>query len=117
MSNAPVKGALFYICGGIHGRNKRNPAGLTKQGPLAEPARELLEQAGYASITPTRASTSQHPQPARRDVLFQRPGDVVVSVRDGSVDFGITGWDVVLEKRARMAILIIHRPWDLVNVP
>jgi ATP phosphoribosyltransferase len=32
-------------------------------------------------------------------VIFQRPGDIVVSVRDGSVDFGITGWDMYSELR------------------
>ena len=33
------------------------------------------------------------------EVIFQRPGDIVVSVRAGSVDFGITGRDIFLEKR------------------
>jgi ATP phosphoribosyltransferase len=32
-------------------------------------------------------------------VLFQRPTDIVTSVRDGSVDFGITGWDVYAERQ------------------
>ena len=33
------------------------------------------------------------------EVIFQRPGDIVISVRDGSVDFGITGSDIYLEKK------------------
>lgn len=42
-------------------------------------------------------------------VIFQRPGDIVVSVRQGSVDFGITGMDVIEEKRgANGDILIMH---------
>jgi ATP phosphoribosyltransferase len=42
-------------------------------------------------------------------VLFQRPGDIVVSVRDGSVDFGITGMDLVAEYRAdERAVLVLH---------
>ncbi len=42
-------------------------------------------------------------------VLFQRPGDIVVSVRQGSVDFGITGTDVIEEKRgANGELLILH---------
>jgi ATP phosphoribosyltransferase len=42
-------------------------------------------------------------------VIFQRPGDIVVSVRQGSVDFGITGMDVIEEKRgANGDILILH---------
>lgn len=31
-------------------------------------------------------------------VMFQRPGDIVVSVQQGSVDFGVTGYDVLAEK-------------------
>jgi ATP phosphoribosyltransferase len=42
-------------------------------------------------------------------VLFQRPGDIVVSVRDGSVDFGITGMDMVAERRGdNGAVLVLH---------
>jgi len=42
-------------------------------------------------------------------VIFQRPGDIVVSVRDGSVDFGITGIDVLEEKRGDNGeILVLH---------
>ncbi|HVN16016.1 MAG TPA: ATP phosphoribosyltransferase, partial [Anaerolineales bacterium] len=39
-------------------------------------------------------------------VIFQRPGDIVVSVRQGSVDFGITGIDVIEEKRGD--VLVLH---------
>jgi ATP phosphoribosyltransferase len=43
-------------------------------------------------------------------VLFQRAGDIVVSVRDGSVDFGMTGWDVVQEAQGENGqILPLHR--------
>ncbi|MBI5950307.1 MAG: ATP phosphoribosyltransferase [Chloroflexi bacterium] len=42
-------------------------------------------------------------------VLFQRPGDIVVSVRDGSVDFGITGIDVLEERRGDNGeIIVLH---------
>ena len=42
-------------------------------------------------------------------VLFQRPGDIVVSVRDGSVEFGITGLDVVHEHKGENGdVLILH---------
>lgn len=33
-------------------------------------------------------------------VMFQRPGDIVASVQQGSVDFGITGADLLAEKSA-----------------
>ena len=42
-------------------------------------------------------------------VLFQRAGDIVVSVRDGSVDFGITGMDMVAERRGDNGeVLVLH---------
>jgi len=42
-------------------------------------------------------------------VLFQRPADIVVSVREGSVDFGVTGFDVVSERRGDDGdVMVIH---------
>jgi ATP phosphoribosyltransferase len=42
-------------------------------------------------------------------VMFQRPGDIVVSVREGSVDFGLAGLDAVEERRGSGDdILILH---------
>jgi ATP phosphoribosyltransferase len=42
-------------------------------------------------------------------VIFQRPGDIVVGVRNGSLDFGITGLDIVLEQMELSdAIVILH---------
>src|SRR3990172_9910884 len=41
--------------------------------------------------------------------MFERPGDIVVSVRDGSVDFGLAGLDAVEERRGDDgAVLILH---------
>jgi ATP phosphoribosyltransferase len=83
---------------------------LPSKGPLAEPARELLDLAGLHVHHPNpRQYQASIPNLPGVTVLFQRPGDVVVSVRDGSVDFGITGWDVVAEKRGESDhILPIH---------
>ena len=42
-------------------------------------------------------------------VLFQRPSDIVISVRQGSVDFGITGIDVLEENRGHNGdIIVLH---------
>src|SRR5512144_2602918 len=83
---------------------------LPSKGPLAEPARALLEQAGLRVNQPNpRQYEADIPGLPGLKVLFQRPGDVVVSVRDGSVDFGITGGDVLAEKRGpNGCILVIH---------
>ena len=42
-------------------------------------------------------------------MIFQRAADIVTSVRDGSIDFGITGYDVVAESQAEnKEIYILH---------
>ena len=42
-------------------------------------------------------------------VMFQRPGDIVVGVREGSMDFGISGWDLIAEKsHGSSAVLPLH---------
>lgn len=42
--------------------------------------------------------------------MFQRPGDIVVSLQGGSIDFGITGYDVLAERQVEdgRALLVIH---------
>jgi len=83
---------------------------LPSKGPLAEPASELLSQAGLHVHHPNpRQYQATIPNLPGVSVLFQRPGDVVVSVQDGSVDFGITGLDVVSEKSTEDGnTLLIH---------
>ncbi len=83
---------------------------LPSKGPLAAPALELLDRAGLRVHHPNpRQYQASIPNLPGVSVLFQRPGDVVVSVRDGSVDFGITGGDVLAEKRGPDGqILTIH---------
>jgi ATP phosphoribosyltransferase len=59
----------------------------------------LLENAGLAVYKPNpRQFQAVIPSLPEVVVLFQRAGDIAVSVHDGTVDFGITGWDVVMEK-------------------
>ncbi len=83
---------------------------LPSKGVLAEISRDLLEQAGLRVHHPNpRQYEASIPNLPEVKVLFQRPGDVVVSVRDGSVDFGITGGDVLAEKRGPNGkIMVIH---------
>jgi ATP phosphoribosyltransferase len=83
---------------------------LPSKGRLGQRALDLLADCGlevrktnprrYAAGIPTLPSLT---------VIFQRPGDIVVSVRDGSVDFGITGMDLVAERRGENgAVLVLH---------
>jgi ATP phosphoribosyltransferase len=73
---------------------------LPSKGRLAQDALDLLAEAGLRVHKPNpRQFKASIPSLPGLSVLFQRAGDIVVSVRDGSVDFGITGWDVVSEHR------------------
>jgi ATP phosphoribosyltransferase len=83
---------------------------LPSKGRLLEPALELLSNAGLQVYKPNpRQYQATIPNLPGLSVLFQRPGDIVVSVRDGSVDFGITGWDVVAERRGSNGeVFVIH---------
>ena len=83
---------------------------LPSKGRLAEDTRAFLADCGlnvhqenprqYEALIPNLPGVS---------VLFQRPADIVVSVRDGSVDFGITGLDVVEERRGfNEDVMVLH---------
>jgi ATP phosphoribosyltransferase len=62
---------------------------LPSKGLLEESALELLAGAGLACVPPNpRQYRATIPNLPGLTVIFQRPGDIVVSVRDGSVDFG-----------------------------
>jgi ATP phosphoribosyltransferase len=72
---------------------------LPSKGRLAQDALDLLADCGLRVYKPNpRQFEATIPALPGVTVLFQRAGDIVVSVRDGSVDFGITGWDVVSER-------------------
>lgn len=89
---------------------------LPSKGRLTEPALQLMADAGLRVHKPNPRQYQAHiPSLPGLTVIFQRPNDIVVSVRDGSVDFGITGWDVFNEHAhpdgcgVNAAILPLHR--------
>lgn len=72
---------------------------LPSKGRLAQDAIAFLEAAGLKVYRPNpRQYEATIPALPELTVMFQRPGDIAVSVRQGSVDFGITGLDVYSEK-------------------
>ncbi len=74
---------------------------LPSKGRLADEALEFLARAGLHVYKPNpRQYKAVIPALPGLSVIFQRPWDIVTSVRDGSVDFGITGWDVYSERRS-----------------
>lgn len=83
---------------------------IPSKGRLSESAQELLEACDLKIYKPNpRQYIASIPNLPGLQVLFQRAGDIVVGVRDGSVDFGITGRDIVEEKRGENGdIIILH---------
>lgn len=83
---------------------------LPSKGRLAEESLSFLERCGLKVYKPNpRQYEASLPSLPDLAVLFQRPGDIVVSVRDGSVDFGITGMDVIEERRGENGeLMILH---------
>jgi ATP phosphoribosyltransferase len=87
---------------------------LPSKGRLAQVAEDFLAACGLEVDKPNpRQYAARIPALSALTVLFQRPGDIVVSVRDGSVDFGITGMDVVAERQGDDgAVLVLHDALD-----
>jgi ATP phosphoribosyltransferase len=83
---------------------------LPSKGRIAEGTMSFLDAAGLKVHKPNpRQFEARIPALPGLTVLYQRAGDIVVSARDGSVDFGITGWDVVCERRGdEGALLTLH---------
>jgi ATP phosphoribosyltransferase len=85
---------------------------LPSKGALQLEALELLADCGLKVYRPNpRQYKATVPTLPGVTVLFQRPGDIVVGVRQGSIDFGITGLDIIAEKGNvgdGRAILTLH---------
>ena len=87
---------------------------LPSKGRLAQDALDLLSACNLNVYKPNpRQYAARIPALPGLTVLFQRPGDIVVSIRDGSVDFGITGLDTAAERRGENgAVLVLHDTLD-----
>ncbi|MFN3762068.1 MAG: ATP phosphoribosyltransferase [Anaerolineae bacterium] len=83
---------------------------LPSKGRLARATLEFLAACGLPVERPhARSYGARLPALPELTVLFQRPGDIVVGVRDGIVEFGITGLDMVAERGGDgESILILH---------
>ena len=83
---------------------------IPSKGRLSEDSLNFLSACGLEVYKPNpRQYEASIPSVPELTVLFQRPTDIVISVRNGSVDFGITGLDVLAEYRGPNGdILPIH---------
>lgn len=84
--------------------------GLPSKGVLRDGSITFLEECGLeVRRTNPRQYAATIPNLPGVTVLFQRPGDIVVGVREGSLDMGITGYDVLAEKAFHSdKILTLH---------
>lgn len=84
---------------------------LPSKGRLHDDALVFLERCGLGVYRPNpRQYFATIPALPDVTVVFQRPGDIVISVQTGSVDFGLTGLDMLHEKNHGPdgAILTLH---------
>jgi ATP phosphoribosyltransferase len=83
---------------------------LPSKGRLEQPTIEFLAAAGLRVDKPNpRQYFARMPALPELTIMFQRPGDIVVSVREGSVDFGLAGLDAVEERRGEgNEVMILH---------
>lgn len=72
---------------------------IPNKGQLAEPARDMLREAGYTAVATTRELVVQDPD---NDVefFFLRPRDIATYVGQGTLDVGITGQDLMRDSGA-----------------
>lgn len=91
--------------------NRNTRIALPSKGLLADGSKKLLADVGLGVYNPNpRQYIASIPGLPGVEVIFQRPKDIVISVRDGSVDFGITGRDVYLEMNdSNGKILELHK--------
>jgi ATP phosphoribosyltransferase len=72
---------------------------LPNKGQLAEPAREMLREAGYLRSHHPRDLVVQDPD-NDAEFFFLRPRDIATYVGSGTLDLGITGRDMLLDSAA-----------------
>jgi ATP phosphoribosyltransferase len=83
---------------------------LPSKGRLGQETLDFLDACALKVYRPNpRQYAAEIPALPEVTVVFQRPGDIVASVQQGSVDFGITGADLLAEKGGDdPSILALH---------
>ena len=72
---------------------------LPSKGRMAELSFEFLEKCGLRVHRPnSRQYIARIPMYPNVEVILQRPGDIAIGVRQGSLDFGMVGYDLHAEK-------------------
>lgn len=92
-------------------RESRLTLAIPSKGQLEKPTMDFLQACGLGVSRPNlRQYVASMPAVPEVRVLFQRTPDILRKVDDGSVDLGITGFDIVSENhRARGDALVLNR--------
>ncbi len=72
---------------------------VPNKGALADPARDMLREAGYLSSATVRDLVVTDSANGV-EFFFLRPKDIAIYVGSGTLDLGITGLDMLLDSRA-----------------
>jgi ATP phosphoribosyltransferase len=72
---------------------------VPNKGSLAEPATQMLREAGYRQRSDSHELVMQDPDNGA-EFFFLRPRDIAVYVGSGELDLGITGRDLLLDSGA-----------------
>jgi ATP phosphoribosyltransferase len=78
---------------------------VPNKGSLAEPASQMLAEAGYAQRTDTRELVLLDTD-NDTEFFFLRPRDIAIYVGSGRLDVGITGEDLLLDSGAPAEVII-----------
>jgi ATP phosphoribosyltransferase len=78
---------------------------VPNKGSLAEPASDMLREAGYRQRSDSRELVLQDPD-NHAEFFFLRPRDIALYVGSGQLDVGITGEDLLLDSGARAEVVL-----------
>ncbi len=78
---------------------------VPNKGQLAEPAREMLREAGYTAAHAARELVV-HDAENDAEFFFLRPRDIATYVASGELDLGITGLDFLLNSGVEADVLL-----------
>jgi ATP phosphoribosyltransferase len=78
---------------------------VPNKGSLAEPAAEMLREAGYRQRSESRELVLQDPDNGA-EFFFLRPRDIAIYVGSGRLDLGITGEDLLVDSGARAEVVL-----------
>lgn len=79
---------------------------LPNKGRLYEPCMQLFERAGLRPIDAGMRRLFAKTLDPEIDILFARAQDIPEYVQDGAADLGVTGYDLVMETRANVEVLL-----------